>query len=81
MVLKIVQMSIPIGAVGVDQSAKRSEDGELHIRMDSMNQRHPSVGQIEQHPVLVGHVRRPDHTTGVLVQDERLASGIHHHLS
>ncbi len=73
MVLEIDQMSIPIGAIGVDQSGKRSKDGELHIGVDPMNQRYASVGQIEQHPVLVGYARRPDHTTGVLVHDERLA--------
>ncbi len=72
MVFKIVQMSIPVGAVSVDQSGKRSKNGELHVGLDPMNQRYASVGQIEQHPVLVGHLRRPDHTARVLVEAESL---------
>ena len=72
MALKIVQMSIPVDAIGIDQSTKRIEDSELHVGMDPMNQCYASVGQIEQHRVLVGHSGGPDHTNRVLVEAEPL---------
>ena len=71
--IELVEVALPVHLVGAPKVFEIVEHRDLHVRMDAVYQRHATVGQVEDHRVLVGNTFRAENACAAFVDNKPVA--------